>query len=76
MRETGIVPRLLFSLFAEGARNAVLKPLTAPSHSYGIKREPSSLEEGKCLSLGKELDRDVSVSEVGMRNKCFISMSD
>jgi len=23
----------------------------------------------------RELDRDVSVSKIGMRNKCFISMS-
>lgn len=61
VREAGIAPRPFFSLFAEGARDAVLKPLTAPSHCCGIKREPSSLEEGKCLSLGKTRQRCFSV---------------
>lgn len=61
--------------------NAVQKPLTAPSQCYWIKREASSLKEGRCdVCLWekkiRELDRDVSVSKIGMRNKSFISMSD
>ena len=38
---------ILYSVFAEGAMNAVQKPLTAPSQCYWIKREASSLEEGR-----------------------------
>lgn len=52
---------LASSLFAEVARNAALKPLTAPSYCCGIKKQPSSLEEGKSLPLGKAGQRCFSV---------------
>lgn len=65
--------------------NAIQKPLIAPSQllldpedqCLWIKREASKLED--VMGLGKkirELPRDVSVSKIGMRNKCFVSMLD